>query len=360
MHNLPSGNWIRDLKPAQRPTGDDHWSDSTEVVGSKDMVAAVLWERVVLFWETKGEEVTQLNPLNLGNLRCRRGGGDIQVCGTKVAILARGNDIIRGEGVVEGSGMASLIVMEKGERGLVKKTLSNFTGCLHGGLVALNGNFIALAKDVLKSDVVDTRIALWCGDKRLSDVLLPGRMGHSVTGIILEAPYVILSLFADRESTRERNVTIKVYSVSSSKQMEKISSQGCLLKSIPITGITGPIPEIRGDPTGGRFVFNDFIIGHVQQQWGDKDTAVFIMDKKLLLNPRVSAKDVWMRRINLPYDCTMVNINNTSLVCAKDATTMVRCPGEMFGSSWTWGDPKKGKLFMISFWAKPVRCVRFS
>ena len=349
MHNLPSGNWIRDLKPAQRPTGDDHWSDSTEVVGSKDMVAAVLWERVVLFWETKGEEVTQLNPLNLGNLRCRRGGGDIQVCGTKVAILARGNDIIRGEGVVEGSGMASLIVMEKGERGLVKKTLSNFTGCLHGGLVALNGNFIALAKDVLKSDVVDTRIALWCGDKRLSDVLLPGRMGHSVTGIILEAPYVILSLFSQSDSTREGVVTIKVYSVSSNNQMQEISSEGSLLKSIPIRGLTG-------DPSShiSRFVFNDFIIGYVQQPWGAGDIGVHILDKKLLLNPKVSAEGVWVRRIFLPNDCTTVSINNTSLVCAKDANTWAYHNGEGVGVGWERYNPKRGELYMMSFWMEPV------
>ena len=152
-------------------------------------------------------------------------------------------------------------------------------------------------------------------------------LDQSVTGIILEPPYVILSLFADRESTRKRNVTIKVYSVSSSKRMEKISSQGCLLKSIPITGITRPIPGATRDPSGSRFIFNDFIIGHVQQQWGDKVIAVHIMDKKLLLNPKVSAKDIWIRRINLPYDCTMISISNTRLVCAKDATTLVLVGG---------------------------------
>ena len=137
--------------------------------------------------------------------------------------------------------MASLIVMEKGERGLVKKTLLNFT-LKAGGLLALNGNFIASVKEAVRSEL-DTKIALWGGDKRLSDIVLPGSKGQSVTGIILETPYVILSLFAAGDSTSR--VTIKVYSVSSSKQMEKISSQGCLLKSIPIPGSAGDPRVLR-------------------------------------------------------------------------------------------------------------------
>ena len=141
--------------------------------------------------------------------------------------------------------MASLIVMEKGERGLVKKTLLNFT-LKAGGLLALNGNFIASVKEAVRSEL-DTKIALWGGDKRLSDVILPGRMpSQSVIGIIFEAPYVILSLFKESVvSTFTGKVTIKVYSVSSSKQMEKISSQGCLLKSIPIPGSAGDPRALR-------------------------------------------------------------------------------------------------------------------
>ena len=58
MHGLPSGNWIKDLKLAPKPNLDDHWSlPSTEVVGSKDLVAAVLWERIVVFWEVKEREM---------------------------------------------------------------------------------------------------------------------------------------------------------------------------------------------------------------------------------------------------------------------------------------------------------------
>ena len=81
MHGLPSGNWIKDLKLAPRPNLvlDDHWSHSTEVVGSKDLLAAVLWERIVSFWEVKDGEMVQLEPLDLGNLRCVR--SSIQVCG---------------------------------------------------------------------------------------------------------------------------------------------------------------------------------------------------------------------------------------------------------------------------------------
>ena len=88
MHKLPSGNWIQDLELTEKPTGsfEDHWSHSTEVVGSKEMVAAVMWERIVLFWElAKGEEVKELNPLYLGNLRCVKGG--IQVCKTQKFLL---------------------------------------------------------------------------------------------------------------------------------------------------------------------------------------------------------------------------------------------------------------------------------
>ena len=116
MHSLPSGNWIKDLELGKRPIPNDHWGNYAEVVGSKEMLAVVLWERIVFFWEVKGDELKQLNPLLLGNLRCFLGG--IQVCGTKTAILARGPGM---------SGMVSLIVMEKGKRGLVKKTLSKFT-----------------------------------------------------------------------------------------------------------------------------------------------------------------------------------------------------------------------------------------
>ena len=78
-----------------------------------------------------------------------------------------------------------------------------------GGLLALNGNFIALAKDVLANELANTRIALWHGDKKLPEVTLPGHMGQSVTGIILEAPYVILSLFAEIGRKSKRGVTTR-------------------------------------------------------------------------------------------------------------------------------------------------------
>ena len=79
---------------------------------------------------------------------------------------------------------------------------------------------------------------------------------------------------------------------------------------------------------------------------GGEDISVHVMDKKLLLNPKVPAKDVWVRLINLPRDCSTVSINNTSLVCARDARTW----DNYGGVHWTPGDPKKGELFMISFW----------
>ena len=329
IHSLSYGNWIKDLELTQTPTEDDHWSDSTKVVGSKDLLAAVLWERIVFFWEVKDGEMVQLEPLDLGNLRCWKSG--IQVCGTKAAVLAQGS-------FGPNFGLASLIVVEKCTSGLVKKTLAKLN-LYDGGFLALNGNFIALAQDPFSEELADTRISLWRGDNRLPDVVLPGRMGQSVTSIILEAPFVILSLFADSESRRD--ATIKVYSVSLSNRMEEISSQGFLLKSIHLTGATGePIAY------ESRLIFNDFIIGHVQQPVGGEDISVHVMDKKLLLNPKVPAKDVWVRLINLPRDCSTVSINNTSLVCARDARTW----DNYGGVHWTPGDPKKGELFMISFW----------
>ena len=68
----------------------------------------------------------------------------------------------------------------------------------------------------------------------LPDVVLPGRAGQSVTAIIMEAPFVVLSLFTEDLETRAWTVSIKVYSVSPSNLMEKISSQGTLLKNIPV------------------------------------------------------------------------------------------------------------------------------
>ena len=78
-----------------------------------------------------------------------------------------------------------------------------------------------------------------------------------------------------------------------------------------------------------------------------EDISVHIMDRKLLLNQKVPAKDVWVRLINLPRDCNAVDINNTSLVCARDGAT-----GEPLGEGrWV---AKKGELHMISFWMKSV------
>ena len=247
--------------------------------------------------------------------------------------------------------MSSLILMEKGTSGWEKKTLTELT--LHaGGLPAINGDFIALAKDVysprlLPSELAHTRISLWCGDKELPDVLLPGRMGQTVTGIILEVPFVILSLVTPLEPIGSRDATVKVYSVSTSNRMEEISSQGSLLKNIPITD--------RGELVGDniRLIFNDFIIGHVHQPNDGDDISVHIMDKKLLLNPKVAAKNVWVRLITLPHDCKVVDINNTSLVCARDANAWEPWNGR-WGVAWTRNCAKKGELHMISFWMKPV------
>ena len=356
MHGLPSGNWIKDLKLAPRPNLvlDDHWSHSTEVVGSKDLVTAVLWGRIVVFWEVKEGEMVQLEPLYLGNQRCWK--GVVQVCGTKAAILARPRPHGR---FGPNQGMSSLILMEKGTSGWESKTLTELT-LYAGGLPAINGDFIALAKDVysehllLPSELADTRISLWCGDKELPDVLLPGRMGQTVTGIILEVPFVILSLVTRLQTigsmlSKSMDATIKVYSVSTSNRMEEISSQGSLLKNIPITGDRG---ELVGDNT--RLIFNDFIIGHVQQPQDGDEVSVHIMDKKLLLNPKVPAKDVWVREIKLPHDCNVVDINNTSLVCSRDGATREPLGEGQWGVAWTADCAKKGELHMINFWMKPV------
>ena len=238
--------------------------------------------------------------------------------------------------------MSSLILMEKGTSGWESKTLTELT-LYAGGLPAINGDFIALAKDVysehllLPSKLADTRISLWCGDKELPDVLLPGRMGQTVTGIILEVPFVILSLVTPLQTIGSTDAMIKVYSVSTSNRMEEISSQGSLLKNIPITD--------RGELVGDniRPIFNDFIIGHVQQPQASGDVSVHIMDKKLLLNPKVPAKDVWVREIKLPHDCKVVDINNTSLVCARDGATREPLEEGQWGVAWTADCAKKGE-----------------
>ena len=112
-----------------------------------------------------------------------------------------------------------------------------------------------------------------------------------------------------------------------------------------------------GRPSGSQFVFNDYIIGHVQiQEDTAQDTTVHILDKKLLLNLNVSATDTWVREISLPYDCTSIDINISSFVCAKDGNTWIapNANGVGAGWDWTWDNPKKGKLFIMRFWMKPV------
>ena len=165
-----------------------------------------------------------------------------------------------------------------------------------------------------------------------------------VTGIILEPPFIILSLCAPSED-RSGNVSIEVFSISSNPLMEEINSRGTLVKRIPL-------PGTKGAPAEGRFIANDFIVGYFQCQEQAEDTLVWWCEKRILLNPDLSAQNTWTRELRLPYDFSSINMNSTSLVAAKDAITF-----EPPGVAWTFDKPTKGDIHSIIFLQKPARGV---
>ena len=71
---------------------------------------------------------------------------------------------------------------------------------------------------------------------------------------------------------------------------------------------------------------------------------VWWCEKRMLLNPDLSAKNTWTRELRLPYDFTSINMNSTSLVAAKDAITF-----EHPGGISNFDKPSKGDIHSINF-----------
>ena len=339
VYNLSSGAWVKDLRHDVKLTDADFWGPSTAVVGNKDVVVGVIKGRVVNIWEAK--QLEQVHHIDLGQFKCLQGG--VQVSGTRVTILAF-EELANQRGP-----LASLVIAEKVEEGWETRTLANLT-LEHGGLVATNGHFTAVTKKghwESGLEVKDTQIALWRGDvmhEEEVDIILPGHFGQVVTGIILEPPFIILSLCAPSED-RSGNVSIEVFSISSNPLMEEINSRGTLVKRMSL-------PGTKGAPAEGRFIANDFIVGYFQCQEQAEDTLVWWCEKRMLLNPEISAKNTWTRELRLPYDFSSINMNSTSLVAAKDAITF-----QHPGVAWTFDKPTKGDIHSINFLQKPARGV---
>ena len=300
VYDFASGQLIRELIPSQ--PGSPLYNDSTfrystsQVVGGKGIVAAVMRQErfavLLTIWSSRGQ-MNQLCCFNFQNYHCPNDCNDpmdndilqirtVTVVGTeKVAILAQHRY----------SGIASLVLLEKGNDTWDTKTLGCFPLDFPWPSVASDGNWLTVL------DYAHEKVKLWREDENVQDIVFPGLDGFKVIPccIFLELPHLILGVtqYEDRGPVAD---WINVY------RME--DTVPCLIKSINL--------EMGKDLF--RYlepIANQFCLGFVEVGF------VWLFVKKELVNAELSPAKTEKREIR--FKGYTMSMNTTCFVAGVGA-----------------------------------------
>ena len=293
---LTTGEWVRDLMPGKIKLIRGYYP--TKVAGSDIVVAAVMWNAIVVVWSSK-KEMERLFCLDVINKPCfdvsceHFEDGEVEevkVVGDKVVVLLQ-----------EGwHWKTSLVVIHKGGQNVWEsKTLACIQGYVYA-LLATEENWIAVAgRARTRSNTVE--IKLWEGENFRQDICVHDYQSAHFWDIALKLPFIVVSCGDMREDS-----CVKVYQLASDNLMEDIKPVATLIKTIQLGG------------KAQQLIFNELFFGFVLHPGEDDTQAVVLIEKKALLDASIPSDKTAKRQILLhkngsPYT---VGINTTGLVFA--------------------------------------------
>ena len=267
----------------------------TKVAGSDIVVAAVMWNAIVVVWSSK-KEMERLFCLDVINKPCFEVScehfedgevEEVKVIGDKVVVLLQ-----------EGwHWKTSLVVIHKGGQNVWEsKTLACIQGYVYA-LLATEENWIAVAgRARSRSNTVE--IKLWEGENFRQDICVHDYQSAHFWDIALKLPFIVVSCGDMREDS-----CVKVYQLASENLMEDIKPVATLIKTI----------QLRGKAQ--QLIFNELFFGFVLHPGEDDTQAVVLIEKKALLDAsdKTAKRQILLHKNGSPYT---VGINTTGLVFA--------------------------------------------
>ena len=247
-----AGEWVRNLDQEIR-------LDGLIAVG-EGIIAAVTGENVVTVWSTRGD-MRQLHALDLGDFDVEEihvigstRGEESQSPGSKVAVLTHGNlsDSNKAE---QGSNNVSLVVTEMNEaKRWEDRILTSFH--IPGSKsktyrFAGQGKWIAVA---WHDETHQTTLALWYGDEKLPDAIIPTPDSGFTTGFTLETQMVGTKIILSLINSQARCHEIRVFNI----EMEATSTKLALIKTI---NLYEPLTDLVHYERQGLLVSNNLLLG---------------------------------------------------------------------------------------------------
>ena len=300
-----AGEWVRNLDQEIR-------LDGLIAVG-EGIIAAVTGENVVTVWSTRGD-MRQLHALDLGDFDVeeihvigRTRGEESQSPGSKVAVLTHGNlsDSNKAE---QGSNNVSLVVTEMNEaKRWEDRILTSFH--IPGSKsktyrFAGQGKWIAVA---WHDETHQTTLALWHGDEKLPDAIIPTPDSGFTTGFTLETQIVGTKIILSLINSQARCHEIRVFNI----KMEATSTKLALIKTI---NLYEPLTDLVHYERQGLLVSNNLLLGCSLWSEANRSKKLILYEKRKLLDSKIPPEDTRARQLDMPCSYDAVNLSSTHIV----------------------------------------------
>ena len=297
-----SGEWVRNLDQEIR-------QDGVIAVG-EGIVAAVTGERVVTVWSTQGD-MNRLHTLDLGDFD----GSVEEMCVVentmsrcKVAVLTYDNLSDK-----RNSDRASLVVTEMNE---VKMWEDRILTSFHVPgrssktfRLAGQGKWIAVA---WHDETSHTAVALWHGDKKLPDAIIPTPDCDLTTGFTLETQMEKTKIILSLSNIQARCQEIRVYNI----EVEATSTKIELIKRIKLNE---PLTDLVHYEGQGLLVSNNLVLGCSLWSLANHSKTLILYEKRKLLDQKIPPEDTRAKQLKLPENYHTVNLSSTHIVLAGHA-----------------------------------------
>ena len=341
VYTVTSGEYVRDLMPKEAPQMPESSSDTesdtesntesdressseTLVAGGKGVVAAATWDAFVTVWSTE-DDMDWVASYQYRCDNCVRIPCDCHDKGTimDIKVTPHGKIVLLAStgGAADSNPASSVLIMKKSEDGwtvddppIVERcrfpmgeTIS--LGCLGDYFVLWDWDLDWDWQAPRRKDPKEYKFSFgsaeinfedldsvdWCGSQGLE---FDREETNGICGLILEPPFLIL---VNRNPDHGSHVSeaLMVYQMDTYKVLKAFEYSRGRCKSL---------------------ITNEYVVVQLQVQWlqAQGGDYILIYDKKMLLDVKKTAEEVEIQRIELNQQGTLMNINTTSLVFAKD------------------------------------------